>query len=188
MTGADPCLNGPPPEFYAPINLRGRSRGAELLVRRRLGQSVFGWLSYAMSQSDRTVVGAGTFPFDFDQTHALNLVLSWEVGRNWTLGTVFHYNTGRPFTPVSETPCGDLPPATVRDPHNSARLPDFWRVDFRIQKREVFETWFFDFYIDFFNAAFQWETVGMTWDSDTQRFEPEIFPLFLPIIGIRGQL
>ena len=57
----------------------------------------------------------------------------------------------------------------------------------RIQKREVFDTWFFDFYIDFFNAAFQFETIGYEVDSLTGQLEPEEVPLFVPMIGIRGE-
>jgi len=58
---------------------------------------------------------------------------------------------------------------------------------FRVQKREVFKTWFFDFYIDFFNAAFQWETVGYEFDPVTGQEVPETLPLFVPMLGIRGE-
>jgi hypothetical protein len=51
----------------------------------------------------------------------------------------------------------------------------------------VFDTWFFDFYIDFFNAAFQWETIGYNVDEITGEKVPENVPLFIPMIGIRGE-
>jgi TonB family protein len=176
--------------FTRPFDIEGRSYGAEMLLRRRLGRSVFGWASYAISRSEREVEDVGTLPFDFDQTHVFNGVLSWEVGRNWTLGGVFHYNTGRPYTPFIVDQCtggGGQFYTERRGPPNSERLPNYWRIDVRIQKREVFETWFFDFYIDFFNAAFQFETIDYSLDSVTGEKKAEKVPLFVPMIGIRGE-
>jgi TonB family protein len=181
-----PC-DGDTPGFVAPLDVDGKSYGAELLLRRRLGQAFFGWISYAVSRSERTVAGVGTFPTDFDQTHVLNAVLSWDVGRNWTLGTVFHFNTGRPVTPFRPNFCGSEEEELQRGVVNSQRLPNYWRLDLRVQKREVFETWFFDFYIDFFNVAFQWETIGYEWDEMANVWREDQVPLFLPMVGIRGE-
>ncbi|MEM9492084.1 MAG: TonB-dependent receptor, partial [Myxococcota bacterium] len=168
------------------LDVDGATTGAEFLLRRRLGSSVYGWLSYALSRSDRQIPGVGAIPFDFDQTHVFNAVLSWEVGRNWTLGGVLHINSGRPYTPNIIDRCGTFfegrPGA-----YNSARFPNYWRLDVRIQKREVFDTWFFDFYIDFFNAAFQWEILDYEVDPFTGVEEAEELPLFVPMIGIRGE-
>ena len=180
-----PC-DGGESGFTQPRNVDGRSYGAEFMLRRRLGSDFFGWLSYAYSRAERTVPLVGTFPFDFDQAHVFNAVLSWDVGRNWTLGTVFHYNTGRPYTPKIAVDCGNYYEGW-RGEVNSARLPNYWRIDARIQKREVFDTWYFDFYVDFFNAAFQWETIGYEIDSFTGEQSAQTVPLFIPMIGIRGE-
>ena len=185
-----PCDGDSGPSFTQPFGIDARSYGAEFLLRRRLGGSVFGWVSYAASRSERNIPDVGTIPFDFDQAHVFNGVVSWEVGRNWTLGSVLHYNTGRPYTPFEIDRCGGggFPYFEERrgDP-NSDRLPNYWRLDVRIQKREVFDTWFFDFYIDFFNAAFRFETIGYDVNFDTGEREPEKVPLFIPMIGIRGE-
>lgn len=180
-----PC-DGDSNDTLDPFDIDGSSYGAELLVRRRLGHAVYGWTSYAVSRSARTIAGRSV-PFDFDQRHVLNTVVSWEVGRNWTLGGVFHFNTGNPYTPETADLCPGGYYDGRRGATNSARLPSYWRIDLRIQKREVFDTWFFDFYIDLFNALFQWETVGYDIDSVTGEPIPQEIPLFVPIIGIRGE-
>jgi hypothetical protein len=169
-----------------PFDVDGQSIGAELLLRRRLGGAVYGWASYAISRAQRTVAGQ-TLPFDFDQRHVFNGVVSWEVGRNWTLGGVLHINTGSPYTPLIVDACPGGYFEGRRGEPNAARLPTYWRLDVRIQKREVFDTWFFDFYIDFFNAAFQFETIGYEVDSITGQIDPVNVPLFVPMIGIRGE-
>jgi TonB family protein len=178
---------GPQP---LPEHVDGKSYGAELMLRRRLGHAVFGWVSYSLSRSERTLPGLGTVPFDFDQTHVLNTVLSWEVGRNWTVGGVLHVNTGRPYTPLVVARCegeGYSYFEGRRGQPNAARFPTYWRIDARIQKREVFDTWYFDFYVDLFNASFNWETIGYSVDADTGVLVEEVIPLFIPMIGVRGE-
>jgi TonB family protein len=174
-----------------PEDVDGKSYGLELLLRRRLGHAFFGWVSYSMSRSERTLPVVGTLPFDFDQTHVLNTVLSWDVGRNWTVGGVLHVNTGRPYTPLVRDRCTDDSGVSYFDGRrgepNAERFPLYWRIDARIQKREVFETWYFDFYVDLFNASFNWETIGYTIDADTGALQAEIIPLFIPMIGVRGE-
>jgi TonB family protein len=187
-----PCDGDSRPFLVSPLDIDGRSFGGEVMLRRRLGNNVYGWTSYTLARSDRTIPDArvGTIPFDFDQTHVLNTVVSWEVGRNWTLGGVFHFNTGRARTPFHIDQCngGDFFwSEDRRGAPNSDRFPNYWRIDVRIQKREVFDTWYFDFYIDFFNAAFQWETVDYTFNPSTGEHEPDEVPLFVPMIGIRGE-
>ena len=185
-----PCDGEPDITPTAALDVHGRSYGAEVLLRRRLGNAAYGWLSYAASRAERDVAVAGTIPFDFDQAHVFNAVASWEVGRNWTLGGVFHFNTGRPRTPRIVDRCslgeGSFFDSRPGEP-NAARFPSYWRVDVRIQKREVFDTWFFDFYIDFFNAAFRFETIDYTVNFTTGAEEPETLPLFVPMIGVRGE-
>jgi TonB family protein len=186
-----PCDGPDQGEVPLPEDVHGRTYGAELLLRRRLGHAVFGWVSYALSRSERNLPGAGTLPFDFDQTHVLNAVVSWEVGRNWTIGGVLHVNTGRPYTPLIVDRCTDELGTSYFDGRlgqpNAARFPTYWRIDARIQKREVFETWYFDFYVDLFNASFNWEVIDYSIDYATGERQAETLPLFIPMIGVRGE-
>ena len=168
------------------------------MLRRRMGEAVFGWLTYSLTRSERDVPGAGTLPFLFDQTHVVNAVVSWEVGRHWTLGATLQFHTGRPYTPVSAALCeGLLPPETgagspgfggaiCRGKPLSGRLPAYWRIDARMQKRELFDTWYFDYYVDIINVTFNWEVIGYdtNMDGTTQPIE---LPLFIPTMGLRAR-
>ena len=174
-----------PGEDEEPLASQGRSYGLEFVLRRQLGGSVFGWATYSLSHSERKAEGYGTMPFMFDQKHVVNAVASWEVGRHWTLGAAYHFHTGRPYTPElldfsAEDGIGHGPPF-------SERLPDFWKLDVRIQKREVYETWYFDFYIDILNVTFNQETIGFGVDGrGRQRAEKSLF--FVPMLGLRAVL
>ena len=68
---------------------------------------------------------------------------------------------------------------------NSDRLPNYWRIDVRIQKREVFETWYFDFYIDVLNVTFNRETIDFSVDRrGNQEADQALF--FVPMLGLRA--
>ncbi len=162
---------------------KGRSYGLEFVLRRRLGGSVFGWATYSLSHSERRAAGYGTMPFMFDQTHVINAVASWEAGRHWTLGASYHFHTGRPYTPeIVDFSADD---GIGHGPPFSERLPDFWKLDVRIQKREVYETWYFDFYIDILNVTFNQETIGFEVDRrGGQKAQKSLF--FVPMLGLRA--
>ena len=131
---------------------------------------MFGWATYSLSRSERKAEGYGTMPFMFDQTHVVNAVASWEVGRHWTLGAAYHFHTGRPYTPERLDPSRFDPFGTSRGKPFSKRLPNFWKLDVRIQKREVFETWYFDFFIDVLNVTFNRETIDFSVDRRGTRW------------------
>ena len=75
--------------------------------------------------------------FDYDQTHILTAVGSYDLGRGFEIGARLRYATGFPRTPVVDS-VPDLrrgpDPARVR-PVNSIRLPSFFQADVRVAKR-----------------------------------------------------
>ncbi len=107
------------------------------------------------------------------------------MGRHWTIGTAYHFHTGRPYTPEHRGHIGLDPSATCRGEPFSARLPDFWKLDVRLQKREIFETWYFDFYVDVLNVTFNRETVNYSVDENgNQEADKALF--FIPMLGLRA--
>ncbi len=161
----------------------GRSYGLEMIARRRLGHRLFGWLTYTLARSERQYPLAGWRAADFDQTQIINAVASYSLGRAWTVSTVFHYNSGRPYTPATPTAGGgggDF--QRLPGDRNLNRLPDFWRVDLRIEKREAFDTWYLDFYVDWLNVSLQREATS--WDD--RRNQPQTILITIPTIGLQA--
>lgn len=169
----------------------GRAYGVELIARRRLGNRLFGWLTYSLARSERDFDGIGWRVSDFDQTHIVNTVASYALGRAWTISGTFHLNSGRPTGPDVD---GQPDNASCGRFHNVDRLPSFWRVDARIEKREAFDTWFLDFYVDWLNislkrevAQFEYQDVDCTKDPPySRRLIGEAPLLTIPTIGLRG--
>src|SRR5262249_6838225 len=78
----------------------GQSLRAQFLIRQELADGLFGWVSYTISRSvRRDAPSSSQRLFDYDQTHVLSLVLSYEIA-SFIFGTRLRYATGFPRTPV----------------------------------------------------------------------------------------
>jgi hypothetical protein len=193
----------PPPDDPAPPRdrdatglfrpLDGRAYGLELLLRRRLGEGLWGWIAYTVSRSERDY-RAGTATADFDQTHVLNLVFSWEIGAGWRVGAKFHFRSGRPYTPYECDRTTDetgehLANCEVGTDRNEERLPPFYRLDLRVDKKWTFETWWFALYFEFINVTFTPEPLAYSCDCPDDRCTcgvTEVPYIVIPTLGFRG--
>ena len=118
-------------------NGEGRSYGVQLLLRQELWKGFFGWVSYAISRSERRYEGIDERwrLFDFDQPHVLSVVASQEIG-HWGFGARFRYASGNPRTPVIGSSYDSRndrydPELGVQ---NTARIPAFWQLDIRVER------------------------------------------------------
>jgi hypothetical protein len=116
----------------------GRAYGLEVLLRRSFAERFTLWVSYTLSRSTRDArsvfapassAPAMTIPSEYDRTHVLSAVASYDFGRGWRAGARVSAYSGRPYTPVA----GGEPVV----PYDSARLPGFFRLDARIEKAWV---------------------------------------------------
>ncbi|MBI5499264.1 MAG: TonB-dependent receptor [Deltaproteobacteria bacterium] len=189
----DPTLRDDPTQGWFPPT-RGRSYGVEFLLRRKLGEDVFGWIAYTLGRSERDY-RRGTAASDFDQTHVLNLVVSWNVGAGWRLGARFHLRSGRPYTPwecsTSTDPLGPWGEvcAPRLDARNEERLPPFYRLDLRVDKKWTFETWWFALYFEFINLTFTAEPFEYECsygDEGPSCGVQEIPYIVIPTLGFKG--
>ncbi|MCP3059005.1 TonB-dependent receptor [Myxococcus sp. K38C18041901] len=188
----------------------GVAYGLELLIRHPLGDNWFGWLSYTLQRSLRrtrfyrydfegNVMGeaTGDLPFAFDQTHVLNLVLSYKFSNSVTLGGVVHFNTGRPEYGTLGTQThrpgrdGSGRPSWVKADRDAVdRLPPFFRFDMRLSKSWVYETFSLEAYLDMLNVTISQETVSFEYDGGGGRplsKKAVGLPIVLPILGVKGR-
>jgi len=78
---------------------RGRSSGAEIMVRQVEHNGFSGWLAYSFSLSRRTDASGLSYIPAQDRRHELNLVGSWRTSR-YLFGARFGVSTGTPYTRV----------------------------------------------------------------------------------------
>jgi hypothetical protein len=196
----------PLPDFSG----RGLAYGLEVLIRHPLGGNWFGWLSYSLQRSTRltrfyrydargipVALEEKDLPFAFDQTHILNLVLSYRFSNNVTLGGVFHFNTGRPeygaLGQQTQREGADLdgrPSWVLVDRDKVDRLPDFFRFDVRLARTWAYDTFTLEAYLDMLNVTINQEVVAFSYEGGHGRpltKEAVGVPIVLPILGLKGR-
>jgi hypothetical protein len=151
------------------------SYGVELLARRPPTQRLHGWLSYTLSNNLRAFGGGAIGPSDWDQRHIFNLVVGYRWNRT-TLGGRAHYNTGRPYIVTDST--GE----------HFQRLPSFYQVDLRVDRRFIYDKFLLNFYVELVNATLSRQVYALTSSyTGSGQLEEKSFRLVLPSIGVRGE-
>lgn len=145
---------------------QGRSYGLEVMLRKRDSDGLFGWVSYTLSHSERKDSQGQWQAFDFDRAHILNVVAGLKLPRNWEFGTRLLVQTGTPVTTLFG--------------YNAGRTAPQMRVDLRIDKRAVWNSWLLDFYVDVINVVVAEESGGLVGSN--------AFRYVLPTIGFRAVL
>jgi TonB family protein len=134
----------------------GRSFGGQVLLRQELVKGFFGWITYSLIRSERRDHPDHEWRlFDYDQTHVLAVLGSYQLGHGFEVGARFRYTTGAPRTPVNgaffdvQT---DLYQPTF-GPHNSIRLPAFYQLDMRLDKFWVLRRAKLNLFVDVQNVT-----------------------------------
>jgi hypothetical protein len=186
----------PPPESLTGFPSRitrqidGQSYGMEILARKTAGR-VTGWVSYTLSRTER-IYSCGLRPADYDQAHVLNVILQVRLPWNLMVGARFLLQTGRPVTTVDPNNLD----AAVR---NNTRLPNYYQLDFRIDREWIFKRWALSVFLEVLNLTYSESVIGLTYPTEpnplnpnqdiTRYDEPQLngFNWILPSIGVRGR-
>ena len=134
----------------------GRSYGVQVLLRQSLAAHVSGWVSYAIVRSERRdAPDAALRPSDYDQSHVLTGVGTWELGRGFDVGARVRFSTGFPRTPVERALYDSRRDAytPVFGPQNSDRIPAFFQVDLRGSKRFILPRGELEAYVEVQNVT-----------------------------------
>jgi TonB family protein len=171
-------------------NGEGRAYGAQFLVRRELADHLFGWVAYTLLRSERKDTPDGNWrPFDFDQTHVLTALASYDFGAGFELGARFRYSTGYPRTPVTgayyDSRSDTYQP--VLGTKNADRLPDFWQLDVRLAKEFKIGTTKLEVYLDVQNVTDRDNSEEVVYGQDyTEKRYIQGLPI-LPVLGARWE-
>ncbi len=187
-------------------DMKARMYGLELMLRREQGKRFFGWLSYSISRSERKSPWAPNSSITewdpdkwvlsgLDQTHHFEAVGSWNIGRNWAVGSRLRYVTGNPDTPLLgysgsryefNADTGEY--VELLGEFRSDRMGSFFQADFRIDKKYVFDSWILSVYLDVQNANYSFynspEFYLYSFDGSERK---EYGGIILPTIGFRAE-
>ncbi|MBN1757497.1 MAG: TonB family protein [Chitinispirillaceae bacterium] len=170
---------------------KGRMYGLELLLRHDNSERFFGWIAYTLARSERYSRTEGKYVlYNRDQTHNLQLVGSLRLPRQWETGLRLRYVSGNPRTPVT----GRIFDVTNRfyrplyGPENSARNDPFFQLDFRIDKKFIYDRWMFSLYLDLQNVlVFLYKSPEFTVYNYDFTEETSVSTPFIPSLGLRAE-
>ena len=165
----------------------GTIRGLESTLKFQKDPWTLGFV-YTYLESTRRSPGQGSYPSEFDQTHNLNFTGSYRQKR-WTYSTRIRYVTGNPYTPIQSSYFdGDSGVYTpVRGDFFSQRLPAFFSIDIRIDRRWIYNEWILSGYLDIQNLTNSSNPQNITFSYDYEKKEyVNGFPI-LPTFGVKGE-
>ncbi|WP_437758188.1 TonB-dependent receptor plug domain-containing protein [Sorangium sp. So ce1389] len=198
----------------AELRATGSTHGLEIYAHRSLSKRVGGFVSYTLSRSVRHV-GRESFDSAFDRRHVLNAAAAVDLGRGWKLGGRAVFYSGIPMTLDYDLWGGDgngqRPdnddedrPDTEEDIRRREqlreqiaqyvrrlslpeRLPAFFRLDLRLEKRWVLrEGRLVSLTVEVLNATAGKETLQYEC-SILRGCEPEeLGPIVIPSIGVEA--
>ncbi len=177
-----------------------RMYGLEFMLRREKGDGhFFGWLAYSVGRSERRFArdpGSSGLDWDpdswylhtMDQTHHLEAVGSWDLGRDWSFGSRVQYVSGVPQTPIVgsefDADTGSYEP--LEGAYLSDRVAPYFRTDIRVDKRWVKKDTVWSVYLDLQNANYfiYNSPEGYTWNYDYSK-NTDYGWIFMPALGLR---
>ena len=152
--------------------------GLEIVVTRERGTWLTGEMSYTYMVTEASSGSAfdgfylaqygfkpyiRTYPLSWDQRHTVKATIMFASDDGFKLDLVAHWHTGRPYT--------DYPTATGFAPvrggdfvPNNARMPEFFNIDLKIQKRFRLAWWpdaEVSVYADMRNVTNEYNTVWL---------------------------
>jgi hypothetical protein len=155
----------------------GESYGLEVMLRRSQSRSFYGWLAYTLSYSQRLVGPSRAKAWsDWDQRHVVNLVTGIRFGGGYSLGTRLHLNTGRPYPVFDEDNPG---------PPEYTRLPTFYQLDVRADKRFVFEKYVLDVYLEAVNTTLTRQVFDIK--RVMGKVDEKAYKIVLPSVGVHAE-
>jgi hypothetical protein len=134
----------------------GRAYGVEFLVRKDLTDRWYGWASLSLAESDRTKTATGeTVKFEYDKPILFNLVANRHIGKYWSMGFRWTYQSGGRYTPIVDLVPSSSQPDVMEPVYgdlNSQQYPDFHRLDLRAEYTRPKSWGYWKFYVDVLNA------------------------------------
>ncbi|MEO6696167.1 MAG: TonB-dependent receptor, partial [Ignavibacteria bacterium] len=121
---------------------KGFVKGFDISIQKKLSRSgLYGIINYSYIKSAFTALVGNEKPGAFDPGHQFTIIAGYQFKNGWLVGGKFKYTGGRPYTPIDYVASRRVNRAVyATDDFNSARYPDYMRVDLRVDKKFDFKS------------------------------------------------
>jgi hypothetical protein len=182
-------LPTPPSAGALTQNGTGQAYGAQFLLRQELWNGFFGWITYSISRSTRRdQPGQDERLFDYDQTHVLGIVASYEW-KGFTFGVRFRYTSGLPRVAVTGAfyDARDDVWQPLLGARNSIRLPDFVQLDARVERAFSFKSMRVNVFLDVQNVWNQRNPEEIVYSANYSSHQYIAGLPILPVLGAKWE-
>ena len=166
----------------------GSSKGVEAYLDANFGDKFFGWISYALSKSERLIPPDGWELYQYDQTNIATVVASYNFTPAWSVGLKLHYNTG----PLVKQLTGRREDANfiwhgIYSAGYGERLADYLRVDLRTDYEFRYEGWKLKVYVEILNLLDRPNPLQIMYSDDYTSSQVIDNLPFIPYLGVEAE-
>ena len=136
---------------HTAASLRGRSRGAEIVLRRQAPSGLTGWFAYSWTHTRYDDVETGEqFDGDFDQRHTLNVFAQQRLSFRTALSAKLRVGSNFPIVGYFD---GTPEALTLGSVRNAVRMPVYARLDLRGSRTFTFERRRLTLFVELMNVT-----------------------------------
>jgi outer membrane receptor protein involved in Fe transport len=150
-------------------NGEGYAKGVDVFLKVRVKPKFTGWISYAYTDSKRRPsAGQPLLSANYDITHSVSVVTSYNISDYFTVGASLKMSTGKPYTPVDGSVFDSTQNAYIPfyANFNSDRFPTYHRIDLNAQYIFSMFGKFAVFFVAFNNILNNNNLYSYTYSSD----------------------
>jgi outer membrane receptor for ferrienterochelin and colicin len=153
------------------------AQGLEAFARRRLTDRFHATVSYTLSEARYTPLDGVERPTSHDVRHMTTVILGASAVDTGPLGLLggsvkLRYASGQPTTPYDRAASRALDRGIIdTDRVNARRLPDYLRVDVRLDRRDHFSWGTVTSYVEMQNVTGRRNVAARLYDADTHTVE-----------------
>ncbi len=162
---------------------RGRSRGVEFLIQKKLSDTpLYGLVSATLMRTTFTALDGIERPGAFDQEFIINMSAGYRFNERWEASMKVRFATGQPYTPFNLNGTQDV------SAYNTLRVKSAHSLDVRVDRRWNFSAWNLIVYLDIQNVYNNKFSGGVRWNAREQRSEFNESAIgILPSIGVSAE-
>jgi hypothetical protein len=173
--------------IYASIG-SGFAKGLEFTLTKKMTKNIYILINYTNTVSKRKEnMNSSFYNFKYDSPHTINIMTTYKLNNWWEFSLTYRYASGLPYTPYdlsTRTQVGDFW-YCEKSIINSNRLPNYQRLDLRIDRRFIFKSWNLSIFLEIWNLTNHPNLIMYEYNSDFTKKEAinSMFS-FMPMFGI----
>ncbi|MFC1725585.1 carboxypeptidase-like regulatory domain-containing protein [candidate division KSB1 bacterium] len=172
---------------YSNLIDRGKaySRGIELVIQKKLKKNLYGLVSASFFRAKYKDLNNNWRNRIYDNRYLFSIIGGYKPNNKWEMSARWNFSGGIPYTPFdiaasSAAKTGIIDQGKI----NEARLPDYHSLNFRIDRRFLFQKSSIVTYLSIWNIYNRKNIEQYYWDEVNNKLAVFYQWSLLPIIGI----